>query len=88
MSRSATTIVRGGRALAIRRRSAELADVLIRGGALDAPGPPGLPAPDDASVIDASRRLIVPGLFNAHTHGPGAPRLPRQAADGTRRRGR
>ena len=28
-------------------------------------------APDDAAIIDASRRLLHPGLVNAHTHGHG-----------------
>ena len=31
----------------------------------------GLPAPADAAVVDATDRLIHPGLINAHTHGHG-----------------
>jgi guanine deaminase len=30
-----------------------------------------MPAPDGAAIIDASRRLLHPGLVNAHTHGHG-----------------
>ena len=71
-STTPATIIRGGRVLDLPKRRAEPADVLVIDGAIDAIGPPGLPAPADASVIDASRRLIMPGLVNAHTHGHGA----------------
>jgi 5-methylthioadenosine/S-adenosylhomocysteine deaminase len=30
------------------------------------------PAPEDAEPIDASQRLVIPGLVNAHTHSHGA----------------
>ena len=46
-------------------------DIVVRDGTIVALGPPGMPAPDDAAVIDASRRLLHPGLVNAHTHGHG-----------------
>ena len=71
-AQTTTTVIRGGRVLDIRKRSAEPADILVRDGAIDAIGAPGLPAPEDAPVVDASRRLIMPGLVNAHTHGHGA----------------
>ena len=35
-------------------------------------GPAGMAAPAAAQVIDASDRLLMPGLVNAHTHGHGA----------------
>ncbi len=47
------------------------ADILIIDGSIRAVGPPGLPAPDEAETVDAARRLIHPGLVNAHTHGHG-----------------
>ncbi len=34
-------------------------------------GLPGMPAPSDARVLDASARLLHPGFVNAHTHGMG-----------------
>ena len=71
-TRSPTAVIRGGRVLDIRKRSAEPADLLVVEGAIDAIGPPGLPAPEGAALVDASRRLIMPGLVNAHTHGHGA----------------
>lgn len=46
-------------------------DILIQQGTIVAIGAPGMAAPDNASVIDASRRLLHPGLVNAHTHGHG-----------------
>src|SRR5260370_3122642 len=34
-------------------------------------GPPGLAAPEGAAAISAERKLIHPGLINAHTHAHG-----------------
>jgi 5-methylthioadenosine/S-adenosylhomocysteine deaminase len=47
------------------------ADILVQYGNIVAIGAPGMPVPDDAQIIDASRRLLHPGLVNAHTHGHG-----------------
>lgn len=47
------------------------ADILIEHGIIAAVGAPGLGAPGDALLVDASRRLVHPGLINAHTHGHG-----------------
>lgn len=71
---AATTdrIIRGGRVLDVARRLAEPADVLVRDGRIVEIGPPGLDAPVAAETIDASDRLLMPGLVNAHTHGHGA----------------
>ncbi len=65
------TIVRNGRVLDIRGHRAPPADILIAGDAIAEIGPPGLAAPADAIVVDATDRLIHPGLINAHTHGHG-----------------
>ncbi len=46
-------------------------DILIVDGVIKEIGPPGMAAPPDAAVIDASRRLIHPGLVNSHAHGHG-----------------
>lgn len=43
-------------------------DVLVEDGAVVAVGAPGAYARLDARVHDASARLVVPGLVNAHTH--------------------
>jgi 5-methylthioadenosine/S-adenosylhomocysteine deaminase len=46
-------------------------DILVHDGMIVAIGAPGMPVPDGAAIIDASRRLVHPGLVNAHTHGHG-----------------
>jgi 5-methylthioadenosine/S-adenosylhomocysteine deaminase len=65
------TIVRGGRLLDIAAGTAEPADILIEGDAIREIGPPGCAAPEGAAEISAARRLLHPGLVNAHTHGHG-----------------
>jgi guanine deaminase len=67
----AWTILRGGRVLDIAAGTADFADILIDGDTIREIGPPGLPAPADAVEISAARRLLHPGLINAHTHGHG-----------------
>ena len=65
-------IVRNGLVLDIAQRGVQVADIHIAGDAIAEIGAPGLAAPADAQVIDASDRLIIPGLVNAHTHGHGS----------------
>ena len=62
-------IIRGGRLLDIARHAAEPADILIDGDTVREIGPPGTAAPADAATLDATGRLLMPGLVNAHTHG-------------------
>lgn len=60
-----TVLVEGGRVLddgALR-----VADILIEGNRIAALGP-GIERPADADIVDASHRIILPGLINAHTH--------------------
>jgi guanine deaminase len=64
-------IVRNGRVLDVTGHRAPPADILIAGDTIAEVGPPGLAAPDDAILMDATDRLIHPGLINAHTHGHG-----------------
>src|SRR5260370_19677446 len=71
MAAPAHTIIRNGRLLAIAGHAAPPADLLIAGDTIAAIGAPGLAAPDDAVVIEAADRLLMPGLVNAHTHGHG-----------------
>jgi guanine deaminase len=65
------TILRGGVVLDIAAGTAEPADILIEGDTIREIGPPGCPAPEGATEISAARRLLHPGLVNAHTHGIG-----------------
>lgn len=71
MAHSHTTVIRNGRVLTADSSGAPHADILIDGDTIAAVGPPGMPAPADARIVDASKRLIHPGLVNAHTHGHG-----------------
>ena len=65
------TVVRGGLVLDIAGGTAEPIDIVIDGDTISEMGPPGIGAPEGAIVIDATRRLIHPGLVNAHTHSHG-----------------
>jgi len=67
----AYTILRGGRVLDIAAGTADFADILIEDDTIREIGPAGLAAPEDAAEISAARRLLHPGLVNAHTHGNG-----------------
>src|SRR6267142_1217353 len=67
----AYTILRGGRVLDIAAGTAEPADILIEDDTIGEIGPPGCAAPGGAAEIAAARRLLHPGLVNAHTHGHG-----------------
>jgi 5-methylthioadenosine/S-adenosylhomocysteine deaminase len=67
----AWTILRGGRVLDIAADTADFADILIADDTIREIGPAGLPAPADAVEVSAQRRLLHPGLVNAHTHGHG-----------------
>jgi guanine deaminase len=63
-------IIRGGLVLDADRFLGA-ADVLVKDGVVVTIGEPGMDAPDGARAIDALRRLLHPGLVNAHTHGHG-----------------
>ena len=65
-------IIRGGRLLSADFRRAEAADILVKGNRFEAITAPGVEAPSDAELIDASDRLLMPGLINAQTHGHGS----------------
>jgi 5-methylthioadenosine/S-adenosylhomocysteine deaminase len=71
MTVKTTTVIRNGRVLDIERHCAPAADILIDGDTITQIGPAGLAAPADAVLVDATDRLIHPGLVNAHTHGHG-----------------
>ena len=70
-SQANVKVVRGGRVLDRAQHRAEPADILIEGSRIVAITAPGGAAPEGAQVIDASDRLLMPGLINAHTHSHG-----------------
>lgn len=60
-------LIRGGQVLTGAGNGLAPADVLVDGDRIRAVGP-RLSAPGDARVLDATGRLVLPGLVNAHTH--------------------
>src|SRR5215469_12458093 len=64
-------VIRGGRVLDIAAGTADAADILVEDDTIREIGPTGMAVPEGAAEIDASRRLIHPGLVNAHTHSHG-----------------
>jgi 5-methylthioadenosine/S-adenosylhomocysteine deaminase len=71
-------VIRGGRVLQPDGETAPL-DILIEDGRIAALEPRGVQVSDDAEVLSADDRLLIPGLVNAHTHSHGA--LNRGAVD-------
>ncbi len=65
------TVIRGGMVLDAEGRAA-LRDLLIEDGRIVAIDNPGLGVADDAEVLSAFDRLLIPGLISAHTHSHGA----------------
>jgi len=60
-------VIRGGRILAGSPPVLTPADVLVEGDRIAAVGA-RVDAPAEARVLDASGRIVLPGLGNAHTH--------------------
>jgi guanine deaminase len=72
--RASHTVIRNGVVVDPARRgnaAVAAADLLLAGDRIVEIGPPGLAAPADAVPLDASDRILMPGLVNAHTHGHG-----------------
>src|SRR3978361_2289220 len=78
LSKASPTIIRGGLVLD-GGGHASLRDLLIKDGLILAIDNPGFGVSDDAEVLSASDRLLIPGLISAHTHSHGA--LNRGAVD-------
>jgi 5-methylthioadenosine/S-adenosylhomocysteine deaminase len=72
------TIIRGGLVLDAGGKAAAK-DILIEDGLILAIDNPGFGVSDDAEVISADDRMLMPGLISAHTHSHGA--LNRGAVD-------
>ena len=72
MAHTRPLAVTGGRLLDIDKDRADPADIFVSAGSIVEIGAPGAFAARDAETLDASDRLLVPGLVNAHTHAHGA----------------
>src|ERR1700756_438116 len=71
-------VVRGGLVLH-GDGHASMQDILIKDGSIAAIENPGFTVSDDAYLLSANDRLLIPGLVSAHTHSHGA--LNRGAVD-------
>ncbi len=60
-------LIRGGRVIDPSRGTDGVADVLIQGNTIAAVGR-GIEAPDGAQVIDATGKVVAPGLIDLHVH--------------------
>lgn len=65
------TVITGALVLAEGSRQALPADLLLQGDRIVAIAPAGSVSSETIRRIDATDRLIIPGLVNAHTHGHG-----------------
>jgi 5-methylthioadenosine/S-adenosylhomocysteine deaminase len=61
-------LIHGGRLLTAGRLDGGHADLLIDGDTIVAVLPPGESVGADVKRVDATNRLLIPGLVNAHTH--------------------
>ena len=59
--------IRGGRILTVTRGTIERGDILVRGGKIVAIGP-NLVAPAGIAVIDATGKVVTPGIVDTHIH--------------------
>ena len=66
-----SAVVTGGLVLAAGSGQAAPADLLLQDDVIAAIAPAGSVTSEAVQRIDASNRLVIPGLINAHTHGHG-----------------
>jgi 5-methylthioadenosine/S-adenosylhomocysteine deaminase len=66
-----TLVIAGGRIVSTGSRRGEPRDIVIEGDTIADIVEPGSVRDDNAERLDARRRLIIPGLINAHTHSHG-----------------
>src|ERR1700687_1573872 len=64
-------VIAGGFDHSVSAARGELRDIVVEGDIITDIVAPGAVKNANAEVIDASRRLIIPGLINAHTHSHG-----------------
>ncbi|HEY9212640.1 MAG TPA: amidohydrolase family protein [Ancylobacter sp.] len=68
MSRQRPLAIKGGLVARASDGTIGPADILVMDGRIAEIAASGAPVPDGAELLDATDRLIIPGLVNAHTH--------------------
>jgi guanine deaminase len=68
---ASTLVIRGGIVHSVDNPLGEARDIVIEGDTIADIVAPGSVTNVDAEFLDAARRLVVPGLINAHTHSHG-----------------
>jgi 5-methylthioadenosine/S-adenosylhomocysteine deaminase len=68
---TAAAVITGGLVLG-EDATARAADIVLRGDVIEAIVAPGAVTSENVARIAADRRLLIPGLINAHTHAHGA----------------
>ena len=64
---SGTILIRGGRIIDPSRGSDGIADLLLSGGRVEGVGH-NIPAGDGVTVVDATGKVVAPGLIDLHVH--------------------
>src|SRR5918994_7442712 len=60
-------LIRGGRVIDPSRNTDEVADVYLENGKVGAVGR-DIGSPDDALILDATDKIVSPGLIDLHVH--------------------
>jgi len=68
LTRTDMTLIKGGLVMRHAHAPATHQDILVRHGRIEQLCPPGAIVEEGHHVIDATGRLLIPGLVNAHTH--------------------
>ncbi|HLF85475.1 MAG TPA: dihydroorotase [Nitrospiria bacterium] len=61
-------LIKGGYLIDGKAKRGEVYDILIEGGKITSIGKDLRPGPDCENVIDATRKVVIPGLIDMHTH--------------------
>src|ERR1700722_12589661 len=64
-------VISGGLVVSAEAARGALRDIVVEGDTIVDIVAPGAVTNADAEVLDAQRRLVIPGLINAHTHSHG-----------------
>lgn len=61
-------LIKGGYLIDTKAKRGETKDILIEGGKITSIGKDLRPGPDCSNLLDATRKVVIPGLIDIHTH--------------------